>query len=295
MRRIRAICIVIFVIAVVIYGLNEWNMWRNSDATGPAINMEQKSITVSVADGDEAVLSGVTAIDEKDGDVSESLIVENYSNFIEKGRRNVTIAAFDKDNHVTKDTRELVYNDYRSPRFTLTEPLKFPRNTANILTYMGAEDVLDGTLTSNIKISTDYSVQVDTAGEYEVIFSVANSAGDVSELPVTVQIFDTTEENQKPQIILNEYIVYTKKGQPIDAWSYVNQVRIGGVEYKKGGDGILRNAVNSQTEEQKTIAAQDMVITNPVDYNTPGVYEILYQLQQENRDAGQVRLIVVVE
>lgn len=291
MRRIRALSIVIFIIAIVTFGINKWHVWSNSDATGPVIIMEQDSVTVSVEDGEEAILSGVSAMDVKDGDVTDSLIVETMSNFIEKGRRTVTIAAFDDDHHVTKVTREVIYSDYRSPKFTLSAPLKFPRNTDGILTYLGAEDVLDGSLTSNIKISTDYNVQVDTAGEYNVIFTVANSAGDVSELPVTVQVYDASDENQRPQISLSEYIVYTKVGQAIEPWNYVNQIRIGTIEYVRGEDGVLR----SQIADQEAITADDVVITNPTDFNTPGVYEIMYQYEVENREPGYVRLVVVVE
>lgn len=295
MRRIRALSIVIFIIAIVTFCINKWQAWSNSDATGPVIIMEQDSVTVSVADGDEAILSGVTAMDVKDGDVTDSLIVETLSNFIEKGRRTVTIAAFDDDHHVTKVTREVIYSDYGSPKFTLSAPLRFPRNTDGILTYLGAEDVLDGSLTSNIKISTDYNVQVDTAGEYSVIFTVANSAGDVAELPVTVQIYDASDENQRPQISLSEYIVYTKLGQAIDPWGYVNQIRVGTVEYVRGEDGVLRSEVTDSNGDQGAISAEDVIITNPTDFNTPGVYEILYQYEVENREPGYVRLIVVVE
>ena len=295
MRRIRALSIVIFIIAIVTFGINKWQAWSNSDATGPVIIMEQDSVTVSVEDGDEAILSGVSAMDVKDGDVTDSLIVETMSNFIEKGRRTVTIAAFDDDHHVTKVSREVIYSDYRSPKFTLSAPLKFPRNTDGILTYLGAEDVLDGSLTSNIKISTDYNVQVDTAGEYNVIFTVANSAGDVSELPVTVQVYDASDENQRPQISLSEYIVYTKVGQAIEPWSYVKQIRIGTIEYVRGEDGVLRSEVTDPRGNQETITSEDVTITNPADFNTPGVYEIMYQYEVENREPGYVRLVVVVE
>ena len=51
-------------------------------------------------------------------------MVEELSNFIEKGRRQATVAAFDSDNNVTKTVREVIYEDYVSPRFALAEPLR---------------------------------------------------------------------------------------------------------------------------------------------------------------------------
>lgn len=295
MRRIRHLSIVIFLLAVVAFGFTKWNIWTNRDSTGPEIVMDSQSVTVSVADGDAAILSGVTATDKKDGDVTASLIVETKSNFIEEGRRTVTIAAFDSDNHVTKVTREVIYSDYRGTHFTLSEPLKFPKNVDNILTNLGAEDVLDGSLTAKIKISTEYNVQVDNEGEYPIVFSVSNSAGDVAELPVTVQIYDTADENQRPKIELSEYIVYTKVGQAIDPYSYVKQIKVGTVEYVRGEDGVLRSQAASNSYDQTEITAAEVMITSDVNYETPGVYEILYQYAAENREPGNVKLIVVVE
>ena len=39
-------------------------------------------------------------------------------------------------------------------------------------------------------MSSEYYVQADVAGEYPMVYQVANSAGDVQKLPVTVEIYD---------------------------------------------------------------------------------------------------------
>ena len=288
MKKVRMLSIVIFVAAVITYGLHNLNEWKNRDFGSPVIKVDGNSVTVSCTAGEEAMLEGVTAEDKKDGDVSDTLMIETMSNFIEKGRRNITIAAFDSDNHVTKVTREVVYNDYHSPRFTLSEPLRFPKNTTTILSGMGVEDVLDGTLTSNIKTSGDYYVEVDTPGEYSMVFTVTNSAGDVSELPATVEIYDPAEEALKPQIMLSEYIVYTSVGTSINPWDYVEQITIGTSEYIRGGDNALTNA------EYYHIYESEVTISNEVDYSVPGVYEITYRYKTQDREPGSVRLIVVV-
>ena len=41
-----------------------------------------------------------------------------------------------------------------------------------------------------LKLSSEYYVQSDVAGEYPMVYQVANSAGDVQKLPVTVEIYD---------------------------------------------------------------------------------------------------------
>lgn len=294
MKRIRLLSIAIFVITVVMFGLYKFNNWRSQDYAAPVIKMNEETITVSSSATEEQLLAGIAAEDRKDGDVTDSLIVESMSNFIEKGRRNITIAAFDSDNHVTKMTREVIYSDYTSPQFTLNHALRFPKNTNTILEGLGVMDVLDGNLTSNIKMSSDYYLAVDEVGEYPMVFSVVNSAGDVEELPVTVEIYDTAEESRRPQITLSEYIVYTHVGNPINPWDYVKIITWKGIEFVRGEDGILRDADPEENQEWTSVKEKEVDILQDVDYTKPGVYEITYQIEIEENEPGTVRLIVVV-
>lgn len=50
--------------------------------------MDNSEISVSIHADEVELLSGVTAYDAKDGDVTDSLAVEHISNFIEKGGGN---------------------------------------------------------------------------------------------------------------------------------------------------------------------------------------------------------------
>ena len=54
------------------------------DGKGPEISMDNSEISVSIHADEAELLSGVTAYDAKDGDVTDSLAVEHISNFIEK-------------------------------------------------------------------------------------------------------------------------------------------------------------------------------------------------------------------
>ena len=293
MRRIRVLSIIIFVIAVLSFGIFRIVSLKDRDMTGPKITMAEESVTVSCEAAEEEMLAGITATDKRDGDVSDSLIVESMTNFIEKGRRNITVAAFDSTNHVSKATREIIYSDYHSPTFGMEKPLKFPLNTENILDGVSASDVLDGNLTANIKISSDYYVKVDQVGDYPVVLTVTNSAGDVSELPVTVQIYDPTEESQNPQIELSAYLVQTTPGTAVDPWSYVQSITLRGKDYVRGEDGVLRDTDPAENQERTSISQGEVSISQDVDYNTPGVYEITYQFEDEG-DTGVIRLVVVV-
>lgn len=291
MRKIRFLSIAIFLSALTAFGAYKFYNVKNKDLAGPKITMNEETVTVSVGVAEDELLAGVTAEDKKDGDVTDSLLVESMSNFVEKGRRMITIAAFDSDNHVTKTTREVIYSDYHSPRLSLEKPLKFQLNETNILSGVSVEDVLDGDLTANIKISGDYYIRADQEGEYPVVLSVANSAGDVAEFPVTVQIYTPSGE---PEILLSEYLVYTAPGAAVNPWDYVQQITIGGIDYVRDEEGVLRDPNPGENQDRTLIAQEEIQIGHNIDYNTPGVYEIIYQISEENGKSGSVRLIVVV-
>lgn len=74
------------------------------DKTGPKIIVsEDREIAYGTDSDKKVLLDGVTAIDEKDGDVSDSLRVESVQNN-EDGSLKVTYSAVDDSNNVTKLT-----------------------------------------------------------------------------------------------------------------------------------------------------------------------------------------------
>lgn len=297
MKKIRILSIIIFLIAAATFGVYKNQEKVRIDRRGPEITMDKEKIKVSCSAGQEELLEGVEAVDDKDGDVSDSLLVESISNFVKAGRREITIAAFDSSNNVTKATRTVVYKNYHSPRFALVEPLRFPLKTQDILGTLSVQDVLDGDLTGNIKISSEYSVTEDEVGIYPMVFSVSNSAGDVVQLPVNIEIYDPSKDSRNPQFELSEYLVYTKPGEALNPWDYVQMLTVNGIEYERGEDGILYDPKPKQKQKRVSIAPEEVVIEDNVDYNTPGTYEIIYRFtdpDDEDEKEGHIRLIVVV-
>ena len=108
---------VVFVIAAASFGYFKYEQINSKDNQAPAIAMDTDSIQVSCQAEDGELLKGIKAMDSKDGDVTGSLIVESVSNFMENHTRNMTVVAFDSDNHATKAARKITYTDYVSPTF----------------------------------------------------------------------------------------------------------------------------------------------------------------------------------
>lgn len=284
-RFIRMLSIVLAIISAVVYGGASIYARTNTDRNGPQIQVEEKEISVSIDAGEEALLKGITAEDKKDGDVTDSLIVESVGAFIEKGKRPVSVAAFDSDNNVAKATRIITYTDYVSPQIVLTKPLRAPVNSVNELTEgITVTDCLEGDITDNVQITlAEDGQKLNMPGEYAMKLMVSNNAGDIVELPVTVELYDYTAEGTKPRALLSQYLVYTKAGEPINPSDYLVGVSVRGREYRWDLDS-----------ESVPVSRSQVTVNDSVDYNTPGVYEISYEVY-DSGTVGIVRLVVVVE
>ena len=289
MRKAKTASILLFAVSLGLFLFCVFVREGRQDQNGPEISMDQQEIQASIAADDAALLQGVTAADKKDGDVTNSLVVENISNFIEKGRRKVSIAAFDRDNHVTHAERELVYTDYTSPVFTLDGPLKYSLDAESLNEGLHAQDCLDGDITGKIQMSFQDNFSYATPGQYQVIYSVANSAGDVKNLPVTLELYDPAQQMDTPELTLTQYLVNLSVGEGFDPWGYLASVTVNHYDYVKGGDGVLYGAQSGEV-----LDAAGVQIENPVDTNTPGVYEVVYTAYNADGTPGTVRLIVSV-
>jgi hypothetical protein len=72
------------------------------DRTGPIITVNGTDIVYNQADDKGSLLSYVTAVDEKDGDVTETVMVADILPLLNKTSAKVVYVAEDKSNNVTK-------------------------------------------------------------------------------------------------------------------------------------------------------------------------------------------------
>lgn len=289
MRRVRIAVCFIFVAACIVFGIYIVKTRMVEDHTPPVIECEEDTISVSVEAGDEELLSGVTAKDDKDGDITKSVRISAMSHFIEKGKRTVTYAVFDRANLAATTQRTLVYTDYQKPKIYLKKPLRYTMKelSSTVLTEnMTAEDCLDGDLTKQIHTTWADGGYAYEPGVYSVTAQVSNSAGDVCAVPVEVEVTDNMDrtESVKNYPMLREYIAYTTVGSEIDLNAYLIGIMRGKAEYTFERDaaylGIPREAV---------------VIQSYVDYSKPGVYPVEYVYTDAVGVRAVTKLFVVVE
>lgn len=278
LKKVEKMLFCIMIVLLVLYMINVWLLSRESDRLGPEITFEQELLEISISATEEELMNGVTAFDKRDGDVSDTIIIESMSKLLSGNQRIVTYVAFDKDGYAGKAERRIQYTDYTSPRFSMVEPLKMDISSSDFtatLSPLRATDCIDGDISDQIIVVnaelSDMSLE-SLSGTYEV--QVTNSCGEVASLKLPVKMNLSGEKTSigYAQIELTEYLVYTGVGQEIYPGNYVKAVSVGGDEY----------------------SADDLQIVSEVDVNTPGVYTVTYLIER-NGNKTSVDLIVVVE
>lgn len=218
MRLLRLVITAVFALTLAAFALFWYRSEIKADKTRPVITLETDELEVLPKASDKELLAGVTAYDEKDGDLTDKVIVESISKFSEPGVCKVYYAVCDSDNHVAGAFRKVKYKGYVSPRFFLNRSLCFSQMEAvNVGSAIGANDMLDGDISGNIIItSQDYEYGV--AGIYNVKAEVANSKGDriVQQLPLIVE----ERSVNAPVVELTDYLIYVEKGTDIDPEDY---------------------------------------------------------------------------
>ena len=324
MRKLRNPSVILLIIAILLAGFSVYhtNFARNLD--GPDISFEEEEVTASVNVSDEELLKGVKAEDKQDGDVTDSLVVEGLSTFMDDNTRLATYAAFDADGNVAKSTRKVKYKDYVGPQFSLSEPLSFPVGTAKDLqSNLSAFDQIDGDISGSILMYPDTNLDTSIPGNYKVRFEVANSAGDVEELNMTIKIYET--DNAEPiRVDLTDYVAYVNLGQSgessenaegedsqkkktakntikssEDLVRFIDTVSFNGRKVEVIGTGNESEAAAAAASAARRgssniIRAGDIDIDDSeVDYNKPGVYNVTYSYTSNGvTGKGQLTLIV---
>lgn len=259
-----------------------------TDTRAPEIRLDSVIPEISVEDPKSALLQGITAVDSGDGDVTSSLVVERVELLEDAGRLLVHYAAFDSAGNVAKAQREAKYTDYRSPRFTLEEPLVYRQGAAfDVLSDIGATDVIDGDIQHRVRATMLTEQTITEPGVHEVEFRVSNSLGDTVTAVLPVEVRNPERE---AQLTLSQYLLYLPVNGSFNAKDYLELYTYGedDVDLSKG----LPRGYSLKTEGK-------------VQTQNPGVYPVEYRVtytivneQDREKDVeitGYSKLIVIVE
>ena len=255
----------------------------STDSVPPQIKIDEKEITLSIKDPKEKLLQGVSARDDEDGDVTDSLVIESVYGVTEDNRIVVSYAAFDKAGNVAKAERKVHYADYENPKLTLNAPLAFAygRNF-DVLSIVGATDVFEGDISNRVKATMlTGGKAISDEGIHGVHFRVTNSLGDTVQLVLPVEVYVSSGYDGKVE--LKDYLVYLPKGAGFQPNSYLKSF-----DYLDMSVDLTRGVPANITVRH----------SGDVDTSTPGVYAVKYNVECEfnqRKFTGFSKLIVVVE
>ncbi len=246
MRTLQRITVILFALVTLAFIGTKVYVSRTVDRTAPVIKCESELIEVSVTATDSELLAGVTAQDDRDGDISGSIMIKGISQLISADTARVSYIVFDSSNNMATADRLVRYTDYEKPIFVLRMPLVFKTGSqVTLLTHLYASDVLDGDISENIRV-TKQNVNSNIPGVYNITFQVTNSMGDTESIPAKVVIRDDLPSPLP--VRLSRYVTYLEVGEEFDPAFY-----------------IIAPADKSQVE-----------IVSDLDVETPGAYEVSY-------------------
>ena len=251
MKALHRITILLFVLALGVYFGVQYYYNTTLDRVSPVLNCGDEILDGSVRDGDAALLAGVTATDNVDGDLTDQIMIQGVSRLLSADTARVTYVVFDSSNNMATCSRMIRYTDYEAPRIQLEEPLVFytyPQSDCmtEMASMFKAQDVLDGDISDRLQI-TSTNISDSYEGTYSAVVQVINSLGDVESVPVKVVISNSGAAKQL--IELSRYVTYVNRSSVFDPDSYI------------------------------TYSAARVQIESNVDTGTPGCYQVRYSCE----------------
>lgn len=269
MKVFRILVLVLLLLTSLTLGLSTlYHLW-NDDKTLPVIQCPEGALVLSVGENStEKLLEGVTAWDDKDGDLTGQVFIQGMSGRIQGNETTVTYAVVDSDDHVATASRVVQYSDYTPPRFSLNSELRYSvGNLIGIKDRLTAHDVVDGDISDRIKVSNNSTMVAGVEGTYPMTFEVTNSLGDTAS--ITLDVVVRNYAVGEPIIYLKTYLIYRTADQYFDPKSYLQSV--------SGG-----------TAESVTVSYPDGALTQ-------GVQRVLYTCTGAGGVQGSATLYVVTE
>lgn len=221
MRILERITLLVFAAALLLFAGSKAYSHFFVDSTPPTITCDSDTVELHLGQSREALLQGVSAHDNKDGDITAQIMVQGVTQLIGSNTAKVTYVVFDKANNMASCTRTVRYLDYQKPFFSMDRPAIYPLNaTVTLLDRLYAHDVVDGDISGNIRIVSQ-NVNSKEPGTYSVTAQVSNSLGDTDTVNLKVIITDRADEGEPELPVLSQYIVYLHQGAAFDPAQYI--------------------------------------------------------------------------
>jgi len=268
MRFLKIILIVLLVAVGALYLFTEARDLASGADVPPVIQCDSDLLEISVSQGEEALLAGVHASDQQDGDLTDKILLRGLSKLVSNDTAKVSYIVFDSDGNAATVSRMVRYTDYEKPHFTLEKALIYTENQdIRLLDRLTARDTIDGDITDAIRVSAMSAT--DDPEIQTVSVQVTNSMGDTAQLQLPIVTYSGVVV--RPTIELSDYLVYVAEGNSFDPYRYVI-----GIDTPIGAGDVDRLQVTSQ-----------------VDTTVPGTYYVYYRYPYSITVAVSILTVVV--
>lgn len=168
-------------------------VYIGEDRNGPEISVPQEEIAYVAGTDTSALLNGVTAQDNRDGDVTDTVTIESIIPNADQTGASVVYVAKDSKNNVTKETRTIVYST------------DVDQAAAQAAADQAAQD----------QAAAEQAAQGDTAGE-----SAQTTDDGAAQNEAAIAALSA----ESPRFYLTQYSVELERGAELNELSYVQDI-----------------------------------------------------------------------
>lgn len=230
----------------------------SEDRTAPVIKFTDIPITYGVDDDVSVLLEGVNAIDDQDGDVSDTLIIDGIYPNPDGTTAKVIYAARDKNNNIAKASREI---DYQGGKITTTSNIE-RIDESGLETQSEDGNKEDETNMDNVE--SEASSESGTESESET--ETDTETEETEDLP-----------EGSPVIKLSTDKLTIQKGESIDQLSYVE-------------------SITDDKDDTNTLWRRISIGGDKLDRYTAGTYELLYfVIDTDGNKSNEAKLTITVK
>ena len=173
-------------------------VYIGEDRKGPEISVPQEEITYVAGTDTSALLNGVTAQDNRDGDVTDTVTIESIIPNANQTGASVVYVAKDSKNNVTKETRTILYS-----------------TDANQAAAQAAAEQAAADQAAQDQAAAEQAAQGDAAGE-----SAQTTDDGAAQNEAAIAALSA----ESPRFYLTQYSVELERGAELNELSYVQDI-----------------------------------------------------------------------
>ena len=173
-------------------------VYIGEDRNGPEISVPQEEIAYVAGTDTSALLNGVTAQDDRDGDVTDTVTIESIIPNADQTGASVVYVAKDSKNNVTKETRTILYS-----------------TDANQAAAQAAAEQAAADQAAQDQAAAEQAAQGDAAGERAQTTDDGAAQNEAAIAALSAE---------SPRFYLTQYSVELERGAELNELSYVQDI-----------------------------------------------------------------------